>query len=304
MTISHFHSALSAPASSALVCCILVNWNGWQDTVECLHSLRQQSYPNLQIIVVDNGSTNDSASRIREAHPWVTLVETGSNLGFPGGCNVGTRLGLESGAEYIWLLNNDTIAPDDTLCKLLHKAEANPRAGAIGAVLYYMHDPQHVQAWGGGRLNLWTGFVSHFTSPTSLEGNTYLTGACILMPRRVCEEVGLLYEGFFMYCDDSDFGLRLRKAGYEIVVAEDTEVLHKEGASSPKRSPVIDCFATTSGIRLLKRNAPVPQISIAAFLLLRLANRVLRAEWKNLAGVWRGMVVYFEERRVQFNERI
>jgi GT2 family glycosyltransferase len=289
---------------SPSVSCVLVNWNGWQDTIECLHSLSRQRHPNLHVIVVDNGSTNDSASRIREAHPWVTLVETGSNLGFPGGCNVGTRLGLQHGAEYIWLLNNDTVAPDDTLCKLLREAEANPRAGAIGAVLYYMHDPKQVQAWGGGRLNLWTGFVSHFTRPTSLEGNTYLTGACILIPRRVCDEVGLLYEGFFMYCDDSDFGLRLRRAGYEIAIAKDTAVLHKEGASSPSRSPLIDCFATTSGMRLLKRHAPIPQISIAAFLLLRFANRILRAEWKNLAGVWRGVRVYFKESPLHFNERV
>lgn len=289
---------------SPRVACVVVNWNGWQDTVTCLQSLCQQDYDALEVIVVDNGSTEDSCRRIIEAHPWVTVIELKRNVGFPSGCNIGTRLALERGAEYVWLLNNDTISPPDTLKKLLRTASANPQAGAIGAVLYFMHDPTQVQAWGGGKINLWTSFVSHFTRPAKFCGNAYLTGACMLLPRRVCEEVGIFYEGFFMYCDDSDLGIRLRRAGYELVVAEDTAILHKEGASSPKRSPLIDKFATTSGMRLLKRHAPLPAISIPIFLLLRIANRIRRREWKNLAAVWQGISVYLKERRLLFTDQI
>ena len=286
------------------VICVVVNWNGWRDTVECLNSLRQQGCGGLEVIVVDNGSTDDSIRRIQQAHPWATVIETGRNLGFPSGCNVGTRLALQRGAEYIWLLNNDTIAPPDTLKKLLRTAVANPRAGAIGAVLYYMHDPGRVQAWGGGRINLWTGFVTHFTQQTSFNGNAYLTGANMLLPRRVCEEVGIFYEGFFMYCDDSDLGIRLRRAGYDLVVAQDTAILHKEGASSSKRSPRIDRFATTSGMRLLRRHAPVPNVSIGIFLLFRIANRARRGEWANLIAVWKGFHTYLKERKLQFTDQI
>lgn len=291
-------------ASPPRVTCIVVNWNGWQDTVACLQSLRQQNYKALEVIVVDNGSTDDSSRRITEAHPWATVIESKRNLGFPSGCNIGTRLALERGAEYIWLLNNDTISPPDTLKKLLHTASINPLAGAIGAVLYFMHDPTQVQAWGGGKINLWTSLVSHFTRPTNFCRNTYLTGACMLLPRRVCEEVGLFYEGFFMYCDDSDLGIRLHRAGYELAVAEDTAILHKEGASSPKRSPLIDRFATTSGMRLLRRHAPLPVISISVFLMLRIANRIRRREWENLSAVCKGIQVYLKERQVQFTDQI
>lgn len=286
------------------VTCVVVNWNGWRDTVECLNSLRQQDYRELEVIVVDNGSTDDSIRRIQEAHPWIDLVETGRNLGFPSGCNVGTRLALQRGAQYIWLLNNDTIAPPDTLRKLMRTALANPGAGAVGAVLYYMHDPGQVQAWGGGRINLWTGFVTHFTRPAAFLGNAYLTGACMLLPRRVCEEVGLFYEGFFMYCDDSDLGIRLRRAGYSLVVTKETAILHKEGASSPKRSPLIDRFATTSGMRLLRRHAPLPAVSIGAFILLRIANRVRKAEWANVRTVWEGVVIYRKEKMVHFTDQV
>lgn len=286
------------------VVCVVVNWNGWQDTVECLNSLQQQDYSELEVIVVDNGSTNDSSRRIQEAHRWVTVVETGRNLGFPSGCNMGTRLALQRNADYVWLLNNDTIAPPDTVRKLLNTASANPQAGAVGAVLYYLHDPGRVQAWGGGRINLWTGFVTHFTKPAAFHGNTYLTGASMFLPRRVCEEVGLFYEGFFMYCDDSDFGIRLHRAGYDLVVAEDTAILHKEGASSPKRSPLIDRFATTSGMRLLRRHASLPSVSIGVFLLLRIANRAWRAEWANLLAVWKGILIYLKEKGLQFTDQI
>jgi GT2 family glycosyltransferase len=289
---------------SPRVTCVVVNWNGWQDTMECLDSLRQQDYEALEVIVVDNGSADDSCRRIREAHPWVTVIEEKRNLGFPSGCNVGTRLALQRGAEYVWLLNNDTVAPADTLKKLLRRASDNPRAGAIGAVLYYMHDPTQVQAWGGGRVNLWTGLVSHFVQPTDFDGNAYLTGACLFLPRKVCEDVGIFYQGFFMYCDDSDLCIRLHCAGYELSVVEDTAILHKEGASSPKRSPLIDRFMTTSGMRLLKRHAPLPCVSITIFLLLRMANRVRRFEWKNLSAVWQGIGVYLKERHLEFTDQI
>jgi GT2 family glycosyltransferase len=297
-------SALAHSAIPPVVTCVVVNWNGWQDTIACLESLQRQDYPALKVIVVDNGSTDDSCRIIRETHPWVTLIETGTNLGFPGGCNAGTRLALQQGADYIWLLNNDTTLPDDTTSKLIQTALDHPRAGAIGAVLYFMYDHEKVQAWGGGAVNLWTGYVSHITQPTAMTGNAYLTGAAMLLPRKICEEVGLLYEGYFMYCDDSDLCLRIHRAGYPLIVCDQTEILHKEGGSSSKRSPLMDRFATTSCLRLLKRHAPVPAISIAIYLLLRFANRLVRLEGGNLAAVWEGILVFWKERRIQFTDRI
>jgi GT2 family glycosyltransferase len=295
---------VDSPTESPLICCVVVNWNGWRDTVECLNSLERQDYDNLQVIVVDNGSTDDSSRRIHEAHPWVTLLETGSNLGFPMGCNVGTRLAIERGADYVWLLNNDTVSPPDTTTKLLGAALANPKAGAVGTVLHYLQDPSQIQAWGGGRINLWTGYVYHFKKPTRFEKNAYLTGASVLLPRRVCEEVGILYEGFFMYGDDSDLCIRIQRAGYELVMAEDTCVLHKEGASSPKRSALIDRYSTTSSMRLLQRHAVLPALSILIYLCLRLGNRLARREWSNLAGVWKGIMVYLRERKLTFVDRL
>ena len=285
--------------------CVVVNWNGWRDTVQCLDSLKRQDYKGLEVIVIDNGSTNDSVERICEAHPWVELIETGRNLGFSRGCNAGTRAAYARGADLIWLLNSDTTAPEDAASKLVAKAKAHPEAGAIGSVLRYMHDPSQVQAWGGGRVDLRSGYVSHFLAPASFDGGTtFFTGASLLLPRRTCEEVGIFFEGFFMYCDDSDLCLRIHRAGYPLVMAEEVIVLHKEGGSSPKRSALIDEFATTSMLRLLRRHASVPLVSQAMYLVLRLANRGRRGEWANLRAVWRGLRVYVRERRCVFSERL
>jgi len=296
---------VTGTTSNPLVGCVIVNWNGWQDTIECLDALRAQSYAGLDVVVVDNGSTNDSVDQITAAHPWVLLHQTGKNHGFPTGCNVGTRIVYERGAELIWLLNNDTIAPPETLQRLVATALAHPEAGAIGSVLYYRHAPAQVQAWGGGKVNLWSGFVSHFHAPADFaRQNTFFTGASLLLPRAVCVDVGVFFEGFFMYCDDCDLCLRIRRAGYPLVMAEKTSILHKEGGSSPSGNPKIDEFATTSTIRLLYRHARVPLFSVMLYLLLRITNRLVRFRWKNAASVWAGALVAWHQRDVRFSERL
>jgi GT2 family glycosyltransferase len=114
-----------------------------------LSSLEFLDYPDYKVIVVDNGSTDNSVAEIRKAHPQITLLETGRNLGFAGGNNVGIRYALEQGADYVWLLNNDTKADPHALTAMVEVAESDPRIGAVGSVLYYMDEPERVQAWGG-----------------------------------------------------------------------------------------------------------------------------------------------------------
>lgn len=287
------------------VSCVIVNWNGWADTLACLESLRAQEYGNLHTIVVDNGSTNDSVARIRAGFPEVEVIDTGKNLGFAAGTNVGMRKAMADGAEYIWALNNDTIAPPDTLTKLVAKAKATPGVGAVGTVLYYMHDPGQVQAWGGGRLKVWLARSHHFTGPATFGDGTFLTFASVLLPRCVIEQVGLLYEGYFMYFDDADFALRLRRAGFGITVAEDTAVLHKEGGSAEvKRSPVIDRFYFASGLHFLRRYAAWPGISMVCFLAPKLAKRVMKGEWKNVGAGLRAVGDYRSQRGRTYVERL
>jgi len=287
-----------------VVCCVVVNWNGWADTVVCVASLLEQAYARLRVLVVDNGSTDDSVARIRAAFPQVDLIETGENLGFACGSNAGIRQALADGAELVWLLNNDTVVPPDTCAKLVAKAAQEPRAGVIGSVLYYMHNPAKMQAWGGGDLIVWLGWSTHFTAPTALGPKSYLTFASAMIRREVLLRVGVLYEGFFMYSDDADYGLRVTAAGYGMAVAEDTAVLHKEGGSTERRSPLIDRYATAAGLHLLRRHAAVPVASMAIFLASKVARRVLRGEWKNAWAVVQTVPDYWKQRRKVYRETV
>ena len=87
---------------------VVLNWNGWQDTIACIFSIQKQDYPNFHLLVVDNGSTDDSVVQIKKAAPAVELLQTGANLGFGGGCNAGIRLALDRGADFVWLINSDS----------------------------------------------------------------------------------------------------------------------------------------------------------------------------------------------------
>jgi GT2 family glycosyltransferase len=270
------------------VACILVNWNNWRDTADCLASLALQDYPNLRVIVVDNASTNDSLAQLRAAHPWASFIPNRENSGFPRACNLGARHPLAAAADFLWFLNNDTIVPPDTTRKLLAAALANPRAGVIGAVLRYAHNPIRIQAWGGGRINLWSAYNRHFTAPTLLGPDSYITFASAFVRRDCFDQLGGLFEGVFMYFEDVDFCLRARRAGWQLLVAPDTAILHKEGGSVTGRSQPLEGIVTISGLSFLGRHARIPAIAQAIFVLSRLARRLARGDWPSLRAVLRG----------------
>ena len=273
-----------------LIYCIVLNWNGWQDTLACLGSLMLQDYPNFMVVVVDNCSNDDSVAKIAQAYPSVRLIETGANLGFSGGNNVGIRLALDEGADYVWLLNNDTVAPPDTASKLVAKAQAEPQAGEVGTVLHHMGSPGVVQAWGGAILYPWKFYRARLvTTPHKFGQNTALMAASVLLRREVLKEVGLLDESFFMYYEDSDLSFRIYKAGWKLVVAEDTAVLHKEGASLGARNPLRARYAIASVLRFMYKHARFPTFTQSLFCMAVVLNKVRKRDWIALKSVLAGI---------------
>jgi len=271
------------------VACILVNWNNWRDTADCLTSLADHLYPNLRVLVVDNASTNDSVAQLRAAHPWATYVENSENLGFPRACNLGARHPFAADADFLWFLNNDTIAPPDTASKLVATALTNPNIGVTGAVLLYAHNPCQTQAWGGGQINRWSAYNWHYLTPTPLGPDSYITFASALIRRECFDQLGGLFEGAFMYFEDVDFCLRAQAAGWQLAVSPDTAILHKEGGSNTGRSLKLESIITFSGLTFLARHAPVPVLAQAIFLTLRLAKRLVRLDWPALRAVLQGI---------------
>lgn len=267
---------------------ILLNWNGWSDTLECLSSLQRLNYPNYRVIVVDNGSTDDSVSRIRAQFPAIELVETGQNLGFAGGCNVGISRSLAEDADYVWLLNNDSTVEPDALQRLIDKATSGSRIGAVGSAVYAAHSPDELDAWGGGRVNFWLGCSRHFVRPVCDEKIQFITGASILLPRTVIQTLGVLDEGFFMYWEDAAYCFHLRAAGWRLAVAGESKVWHKGSASVGRGSATMDFYFNASAARFFNQYSPVPWLSTWVGVLLRIAKRLIAGNWNRARAVWVG----------------
>ena len=277
----------------ALVGCVIVNWNGWRETLLCLDALRASNYQELLIVVVDNGSTDDSVERIRSAYPEIRVVQTEKNLGFSGGNNAGIREVMRHDVEYIWLLNNDTQPQVFALRELVRMAESDYRLGAVGSVLHYTSDPEKVQAWGGGWVSLWTGYCSQATErPRAGRRLDFLTAASMLVRCKALEDVGLMDDRFFLYWEDAELCFRLRRRGWHLGVAPQAIVLHNVNASASKSSTSIDRWYTYSAIRFLSQYSHVPQIASFVFLVRRLLHRALSGRVKAMGNVLQGVKDY------------
>lgn len=263
---------------------VILNWNGWQDTLACLKALQALNDVQFEIIVVDNASSNDSVARITGAFPDVTLIENASNLGFAGGNNVGIALALARGVDYVWLLNADTIPEPDSLSALVRTARAK-KAHLVGSVLMYADQPDTVQAWGGGRVSFWLGRSRHCRDARDARKLDYLVAASLLVHVDVFRACGLLDSGFFVYWEDTDFCFAARQAGFELAVAHDSIVLHRESASLGKRNPKLDFFFSSSSVRFFNRYSRWPAWPIWIGALSRVARRLIQRDWPRVRAV-------------------
>ena len=267
---------------------VLLNWNGWRDTSACLSSLLKLQYPEYAISVVDNDSTDNSAAHLRTEFPEVKVIETGRNLGFAGGCNVGIRQALSEGADFIWLLNNDTTVDPNALQAQVDKVRSSPKTGACGSAIYDMHHPQRLQAWGGGHINFWLGRSRHYLHPVRDDSIDFITGASMLITREVIGSIGFLDEGFFMYWEDADYCFRLRAAGWRLVVAGQSRVWHKGSSSVGKGSVKLDRYFNASAARFFEKHARTPLIPRWTGVTLRIGKRLIARDWERARAVWAG----------------
>lgn len=214
---------------------IILNWNGKADTLECLASLQNDQYAEKHVLVVDNGSSDDSAQALREACPDYEVLETGENLGFTGGNNAGIRRALEMGADYVFLLNNDTVVEPDALTRLVEAAQALPEYGILTPVINYYDRPD--EAWfAGSRMDLKRGVAVHDNSHVPARTDPprdvpWTTGCAMLIPAPVIQDVGGFDERYFLNWEDVDLSLRIRATGKTIALVPAARILHKVSAT-------------------------------------------------------------------------
>jgi GT2 family glycosyltransferase len=279
---------------------IILNYNGWQDSIECLESVLRMDYPNFKVILVENGSTDNSREMIeRWAKGWLDswvhpshalkgltypplkkplkyslfsvndirtdksaankimksgdklnrekdfiLIRSAENLGFTKGNNVGIRFALQQqDADFVWLLNNDTVVAADALTRLVKKAKLEEKVGITGSRLMFYNNPEKLQALGGGVINpLWSS-SRHVLKKKDLRKMNYIVGASFLISRRCIEDTGFLCEDFFVYSDDADYCLNASRHGFTVAAANDSIVYHRLGQAAS------DVFKDYYGIR-------------------------------------------------------
>lgn len=268
------------------VAVVVLNWNGWRHTISCLESLRRLEYPDFELVVVDNASTDGSVEQIQRAIPEVRVLQSGANLGFGGGCNIGIVQALQAGFEYIWLINSDASCDPQALTELVRMADKDRKLGVLGAVIYDANDRTKIQLWGGGKVQLWSGVTRHLRGPGKPD---FISGASALLRCSAIKEVGMFdSETFFMYWEDTDLCFKLRAAGWAIGVAPTAKVWHHESSSLGKGSAMLDLYFTQSGVRFLRRHASCASFSIALMLARMLLKRLVLRDWQRVRAVLSG----------------
>ncbi|MBN2072058.1 MAG: glycosyltransferase family 2 protein [Candidatus Krumholzibacteriota bacterium] len=216
---------------------IILNWNGEDVIGQCLESLEKVKSPPLRITVVDNASTDSSVEMIRERFPEIELLINDSNLLFAEGNNVGIRKAMERGGQYILLLNNDTEVDPDFARRMMEAATV-PGIGIVGPKIYFFDDSDRIW-YGGGEFfpGIWIPKHKDLRKRDSdSDGRSvetgWVTGCAMLVRREVFEDIGLLDRSYRIYCEDIDFCLRAKKAGWKCYYEESARVWHKVSSSS------------------------------------------------------------------------
>lgn len=245
-----------------LVFIIVLNWNGKTDTLECLGSLQKLDYPNFEILVVDNGSTDGSEDVIRAAFSIVRVIQTGENLGYAGGNNVGIRFALEQGADYVWLLNNDTTVDPKALTVLVETAQADPQIAFVGSKIYYYAKPNMIWCVGGtidladgGRTDhpgMGQEDIGQFDSIADVG---YVSGCSLLASRSAIKAIGLLPEEYFLYFEETDWNVAAQREGYRTVLAPASKVWHKYADVGEYKDRFI-YYSFRNRIQIVRKFAP------------------------------------------------
>jgi GT2 family glycosyltransferase len=294
----------------ARIAAIILNLNRCDMTSECIHSLAATNSQNLQIIVVDNGSSEDSVEVFRRRFPNMTVLPQSRNMGFAAGCNVGIRHAIAEGFEYVLLLNNDTFAAPDFVPQMLAAIQSNSRVAAVCPKIYFANSRQMLW-YAGGDFSLWTGLARHRGWKAIDQGQfdrqreiTHATGCALLVRCSALHEVGLLDEQFWAYAEDLDWSIRFRKKGYGLVFAPKARLWHHDGATAVQAlgsgtQALRQFFSTRNMVFVARKHVSWWQIPsyafgflinhIAFYTFLRIWKRDFRALWAIYRGLIQGL---------------
>ena len=248
-----------------LVIAVVLNWHRFDESKRCIESLTHDGYPNLRIVLVDNGSTDESGEKLRTEFPHITFVFNQSNLGFARGCNAGIRVAVQNPeCEYVLLLNNDATLADGALAFGVRAAQAQANIGAISGKIL-LSGRNNTIWYAGGRIKRWRGQADVFGLGETDHGQfdnsretEFVTGAMMLIKREVLERVGLLPEEYFFGVEEWDYSERIKRAGYKLYYASDFVCYHAADGSHWNYDPKFVYNSYRSKLIFQERYLPRP----------------------------------------------
>lgn len=269
-----------------LVTFVILNWNQPEMTAECLDSIRQQDYDNYRVLVVDNGSRDNSVEVLNERFPWVELLALEENVGYGMGNNAGIEHVLRTSTDYVFLLNNDTVVAPDMLSILVNVAEADPRIGIVGPTMYYYEPPDVI--WSGENTVNWrTGEVTRKNMGEHVSQDLlrqmenrkidHVDTCASLVKREVFESIGMLDPRYFINYEDLDFDLRAKQAGFDLVYVPRAFMWHKVSLAMGFASPATTYYMTRNALTLFWARAPLQWKLFAVFSILVRTVRTMTA---------------------------
>jgi GT2 family glycosyltransferase len=260
----------TTPRVAAIVLC----HNGIQLTLDCLTSLQQQDYPSLDLIVVDNHSLDGTPEIVASKFPQVQVIETGDNLGYAKGNNLGIQIALGRGCDIFFLVNNDTRLSPDCVSTLVQTLEQNPDVGAIGPMVHTFTGKSQISS-AGGRIN-WRAASAENVGAGETDLAQYpprpvdfINGCGLMVTRKAIEQAGLIDPEYFMYWEETDWCMRIRKAGFKILFEPKARMQHLATIQDNEQSPTTLYYLTRNRLLFFSRYAGFPSRPVILFSALR-----------------------------------
>jgi GT2 family glycosyltransferase len=246
---------------------IILNYNGKEFIKKTLSGVLRINYPNFEVVLVDNNSEDGSFEFIKREFSKITLIKNSQNLGFSAGNNIGIEYALERGADYVFLLNYDTEVEKNFLSSLVEIMEKDGKIGIASPII--LNEDGSKIWFSGGKID-WLRMKSIHEDDNKKNnylGSEYLSGCAMLIRSEVFRQVGLFDEDYFLYWEDADFSVRVKKAGYKLVVCPESRIIHLEKSQGKKEKKIY--WLVLSGLIFFKKNSPLilkPYIFFYIFL--------------------------------------
>jgi GT2 family glycosyltransferase len=285
---------------------VIVNWNGKEDLCECLDSLVHVEYEPFSIVVVDNGSSDGSVVFVSTHYPDVDIISLPYNRGYAFGLNTGILRALEKKADYIFILNNDTVIEPMAISKLIEVMESDNTIGIAAPKVLYYHKRTKIFSL-GDRSYSWLPLPIGFgyrkrdrPAYNKIMEFDYVTGCAMMVRSEVFHKVGLFDPSYFMYYEDADFCRRTREKGYRIVCVGHAKVYHKAAQSAGKSKEFFVRIRARNRARFYRRyrHGPHPWLTYAALWLLAFWHSLrymARKEWELVIPYWKGLLEGWRE---------